>query len=189
MFASLSWVPKTITGNSSPHGRGAVHYAFNSYPQQGVNNIIVLNSGGGISRQAPGDYLLYNDVWGNFNGENYIACEPGTGDISCEPEFCDTTNDNYYLFSTSCCVGEGQNGEDMGAFGVGCWSYVCGDANGDGIINVGDVVYLVSYLYRNGPAPSPVEVGDCNCDGIVNLGDIVYLVNYLYKNGPSPGCP
>ncbi|UCB53610.1 MAG: dockerin type I repeat-containing protein [Candidatus Zixiibacteriota bacterium] len=65
--------------------------------------------------------------------------------------------------------------------------FVRGDANGDGIINVGDIVYLVSYLYKNGPAPSPVEVGDCNCDGIVNVGDIVYLVSYLFKNGPPPG--
>ena len=64
-----------------------------------------------------------------------------------------------------------------------------GDANADGIIDVGDIVYLVSYLYKNGPAPSPVEAGDCNCDGIVNVGDVVYLVSYLYKNGPAPGCP
>ena len=64
-----------------------------------------------------------------------------------------------------------------------------GDANGDGIIDVGDVVYLVSYLYRNGPAPDPLEAGDANCDAIVNVGDVVYLVSYLYKGGPPPGCP
>ena len=64
-----------------------------------------------------------------------------------------------------------------------------GDANGDGIINVGDVVYLVSYLYKNGPAPSPIDAGDCNCDDIVNVGDVVYLVSYLYRGGPPPGCP
>jgi len=67
--------------------------------------------------------------------------------------------------------------------------YLRGDANQDGIINVGDIVYLVSYLYKNGPTPSPVWVGDCNCDEIVNVGDIVYLVSYLYKGGPAPGCP
>jgi hypothetical protein len=67
--------------------------------------------------------------------------------------------------------------------------YLRGDANQDGIINVGDIVYLVSYLYKNGPAPTPVWVGDCNCDEIVNVGDIVYLVSYLYKGGPAPGCP
>ena len=66
--------------------------------------------------------------------------------------------------------------------------YLRGDANQDGIINVGDIVYLVSYLYKNGPAPAPVWVGDCNCDEIVNVGDVVFLVSYLYKGGPEPSC-
>jgi len=67
-------------------------------------------------------------------------------------------------------------------------THVPGDANGDGSVNVGDVVYLVSYLYRNGPAPSPEDAGDANCDGPINVGDVVYLVSYLYRDGPPPGC-
>jgi hypothetical protein len=63
-----------------------------------------------------------------------------------------------------------------------------GDANGDGIVNVGDIVYLVSYLYKGGPEPTPEEAGDVNRDGIINVGDIVYLVSYLYKGGPPPAC-
>ena len=63
-----------------------------------------------------------------------------------------------------------------------------GDANGDGIVNVGDIVYLVSYLYKAGPEPTPEEAGDVNLDGIINVGDIVYLVSYLYKGGPPPAC-
>jgi hypothetical protein len=66
---------------------------------------------------------------------------------------------------------------------------VRGDANGDGIIDVGDVVYLITYLYRGGPEPNPPAVGDVNCDGTVDLGDVVYLISYLYKGGPLPGCP
>ncbi|MCK4223839.1 MAG: C10 family peptidase [candidate division Zixibacteria bacterium] len=63
-----------------------------------------------------------------------------------------------------------------------------GDANSDEVIDLGDVVYLINYLYRNGPAPNPLWTGDANCDGIVDLGDLVYLINYLYKGGPPPGC-
>jgi len=64
----------------------------------------------------------------------------------------------------------------------------CGDANNDGIVNVGDVVYLINYLYKNGPTPLPTTcAGDCTGDGIVNVGDVVYLINYLFKGGPTPG--
>jgi hypothetical protein len=63
-----------------------------------------------------------------------------------------------------------------------------GDVNADGIINVGDVVYLVNYLYRSGVEPCPVEAGDVTSDGIVNVGDVVYLVNYLYRGGDPPAC-
>jgi len=63
-----------------------------------------------------------------------------------------------------------------------------GDANGDGVIDLGDVLYVISYLYKGGPAPDPFEAGDCDCDGIVDLGDVLYLISYLYKGGPAPGC-
>jgi M6 family metalloprotease-like protein len=66
--------------------------------------------------------------------------------------------------------------------------FLLGDANGDGAVDVGDVVYLVNYLYRSGPAPDPIEAGDANCDGHVDVGDVVFLVNYLYRGGDPPGC-
>jgi hypothetical protein len=63
----------------------------------------------------------------------------------------------------------------------------CGDVNNDGIVNLGDVVYLITYVYKGGPAPVPLLcVGDVNHDGIVNLGDVVYMITYLYKGGPPP---
>jgi hypothetical protein len=66
--------------------------------------------------------------------------------------------------------------------------YQSGDANGDGSIDGADVVYLLNYLFRGGPAPSPLEAGDCDCDGAVNGEDIVYLLNYLYRGGDPPEC-
>jgi hypothetical protein len=63
-----------------------------------------------------------------------------------------------------------------------------GDANGDGTIGPGDVVFLLNYLYRSGPAPDPMWLGDANSDGAVGPGDVVYLLNYLYRGGPAP-CP
>jgi hypothetical protein len=67
-------------------------------------------------------------------------------------------------------------------------SFVCGDANGDGIIDIGDVVYLINYLYKNSSPPFPIDSADTNCDGVVDVGDVVYLINYLFKGGPPPCC-
>jgi len=61
-----------------------------------------------------------------------------------------------------------------------------GDANGDGQINAGDVVYLIVYLFRGGPPPPTLENGDANGDGVINVADMVYLLNYLFMDGPPP---
>jgi hypothetical protein len=67
-----------------------------------------------------------------------------------------------------------------------------GDVNGDGAINVTDVVYLINYkfLVPPGPAPQPWAAGDVNCDGTINVTDVVYLINFLFlvPPGPPPGC-
>jgi hypothetical protein len=60
-----------------------------------------------------------------------------------------------------------------------------GDANADGQINAGDVVYLILYLFKGGPPPA-LENGDVNGDGVIDLVDVVYLFNYLFQDGPPP---
>jgi hypothetical protein len=67
--------------------------------------------------------------------------------------------------------------------------YLTGDASHDGVIDIGDVVYLINYLYKNGPTPDPLESGDANCDSVVDVSDVVFLINYLFKSGPPPSCP
>ena len=64
--------------------------------------------------------------------------------------------------------------------------YLTGDANHDGVIDLGDVVWLLNYLFKEDDPPDPLEAGDANCDGVVDLGDVVYLLNYLFKGGPPP---
>lgn len=61
-----------------------------------------------------------------------------------------------------------------------------GDANGNGEINAGDVVYLIVYFFRNGPPPPTLEHGDANGDGVIDPGDMIYLINYLFLGGPPP---
>jgi hypothetical protein len=67
--------------------------------------------------------------------------------------------------------------------------YVCGDANGDDEVNVADGVYVINYVFNEGPAPEPIEAGDANCDGELNVADAVYIINYVFSDGDPPCCP
>ncbi len=68
-------------------------------------------------------------------------------------------------------------------------TYLLGDPNGDGRINIGDVTFLTNYIFKQGPWPDPFESGETNCDGNINIGDVVLIVSYLFRGGPPPICP
>jgi len=89
----------------------------------------------------------------------------------------------------------------LSPFVVAMLNFTCGDANGDEGVNIGDVVYLANYVFREsecatnppiGCPPDPYEAGDANCDGTVNIGDAVYLGNVIFRPGspePCANCP
>jgi hypothetical protein len=64
--------------------------------------------------------------------------------------------------------------------------HVCGDANGDCVVNLLDGVYLINYVFKSGAAPDPLCVGDANGDDGTNVGDAIYFINYVFKGGPAP---
>jgi hypothetical protein len=63
-----------------------------------------------------------------------------------------------------------------------------GDANGNGSLDIDDVVYLISYIFSGGPDPTPYSVasGDATCDCTVDIDDVVYLISYIFSGGPPP---
>lgn len=65
-------------------------------------------------------------------------------------------------------------------------TYIRGDANRDKIIDLGDVIYLINFVYKNGPPPDPLPAGDANSDGEVDIVDVFYLIDYLFIGGPLP---
>ncbi len=65
--------------------------------------------------------------------------------------------------------------------------FLVGDANSDGTIDVGDAIYLLNYLFKNGTPPDPQQAGDVNGDQTLDVSDAIYLLNYLFKGGPPPG--
>ncbi|SYZ74284.1 exported hypothetical protein [Candidatus Zixiibacteriota bacterium] len=67
-------------------------------------------------------------------------------------------------------------------------SYVCGDINNDGDLNLSDIIALINYIYKSGSEPNPYEVADINNRAGINIMDIAWLINYLYHDGPTPSC-
>jgi len=68
--------------------------------------------------------------------------------------------------------------------------WICGDIDSDGDgPNIGDLIYLVDYMFNDGPAPTVMDAA--NVDGMngIDVGDLVYLVDYMFNAGPPPNCP
>jgi hypothetical protein len=98
------------------------------------------------------------------------------------------SSDVYSIMSS---VGQSVTGMMQGGGYIlvgGYWTgyYKSGDLNCDGKVELGDVVFLISYLYKFGLPPCLWESGDVTCDQVINLGDLVYLISYLYRGGPPP---
>ncbi len=68
-------------------------------------------------------------------------------------------------------------------------SYICGDANSDGDVNISDAVYIINYIFVGGAAPDPMASAEVNCDGDVNVSDAVYLINHVFVGGTAPCDP
>jgi len=127
----------------------------------------------------------------------HMAWQPYGGEWSQAVEFGDY--EPYYTAPAVEYIGDGIYGcvyADWGAPGRQAYfikrSNCCklaGDANSDGLVNVGDAIYVVNYVFKDGPEPSCMAEGDANADGLVNVGDAIHVVNYVFKDGPDPICP
>ena len=67
---------------------------------------------------------------------------------------------------------------------------LAGDVNLDEQVNILDIINLINYKYKDGPAPGLPKLADPNNDCVINILDIVFLINYKYKDGAEPviGC-
>ena len=126
-----------------------------------------------IKTDGEGD-TLWTGIYGGSGGDSpYDVLQASDG--------------GYLVISASSSYGAGSS--DMYLLKISCFreAVFAGDANGDGEVNIGDVVYLINYLFKQGPSPELPAGSDNNCDQAVNLGDVVYLLNYLFRSGPVPG--
>jgi len=62
-----------------------------------------------------------------------------------------------------------------------------GDVDGTSNITSADIVFLVNFIFKGGPAPVECEAGgDVNCSGDINAADIIRLIGYVFKSGNEP---
>ncbi len=66
--------------------------------------------------------------------------------------------------------------------------FALGDANGDRVVDVADVIYLIAIIFSDGPSPVPPAAGDANCDGTLNVSDITFLIRHIFDLGTAPSC-
>ena len=58
-----------------------------------------------------------------------------------------------------------------------------GDANGDGLVNVSDIVSVINYVLKQPGDNFNRDAADVNSDGEVTVSDAVVIVNIIMKNG------
>ncbi len=196
--SSPTIVSCTISGNKADRGGGVFQLDTSSpYLTRSIAWGNCTSSGEGdewyCDGTNPGNCC--SDVDTSGFGEMCVFfpfCPPESLSISIDPIFfdpqpCDsapTIKGNYCIWWFSQCTPDSSPG--CGLIGGQC--IITGDCNKNGYIDVGDVVYLINYLFKGGPPPNPLWMGNVNCDGVVDVGDIVYLINYLFQGGQPPCC-
>jgi hypothetical protein len=76
--------------------------------------------------------------------------------------------------------------------------YVCGDTDGNEVVDLLDIVFMIDNKFKDGPLPDPIESADVNNDGTFDILDIVHMIDFKFKECPPgagegtcppPNCP
>lgn len=191
-----------VVNNTISHNYGdAIRFFGGSWSFE--NNIISHNEGYGLFTLGGTVYLSHNNIWGNVSGSdtlNYYGLKEDptgkNGNISEDPCFGNPVHENFHLCFNSPCINSGdpnyptppEGGEriDLGALEYTSPDKICGDVNGDGFVDFGDINYLINFLYRMGSVPYTFKMADVNCDDEIDKSDFGYLYKFLYYYGPEP---
>ena len=68
-------------------------------------------------------------------------------------------------------------------------SFLRGDVNSDGKMDIADPINVVNYLFRNGPEPSCDDAADANDDSNVDVTDVMLMINHQFRAGEAPSAP
>ena len=68
-------------------------------------------------------------------------------------------------------------------------SFVRGDSNGDGSMDLSDAVFILIALFNDGRNPACDDSADSNDSGGLDITDGVFLLDALFRGGPGPPPP
>jgi len=106
--------------------------------------------------------------------------DPGVSGTSFIDTTIDGTSDYEYLVIAE---------DASGNYSPVLSSVICGDVNGSGgdtPVDIDDVVYLLDYIFADGPVPDPLESGDANCSGAIDIDDVIYILSYVFLDDHAP---
>jgi hypothetical protein len=183
----------TMVSNSATVG-SAIYVVTNAALRVDFCIIASNYSGGAVHVESHCNAIVScSDLHDNVGG-NWSGCIAEFGEISscfsADPMFCDAENRDYHLSVLSpCAPGNNRCQTLIGARGVNCGTFVCGDVDLDGELTEADLEALMQDYYSlTRPPYYPTPVADMNCDGIIDIGDLIRLAGYFYGYGPDPCC-
>ena len=98
------------------------------------------------------------------------------------------SRENLHFIQASAYDGSGNQGEAVLLLKNDCSAAIVpGDVNGDGLVNPGDLIFLINFVYmESAPPPKGDEAANINGDNLIDLSDVMYLYRYLFLGGPAP---
>jgi hypothetical protein len=68
-------------------------------------------------------------------------------------------------------------------------SFIRGDANDDGTVDLSDGIAVLLHLFAGGSALECEDHGDADDNGSLNVTDALVILNYLFRGGTAPRAP
>ncbi|SYZ72438.1 exported hypothetical protein [Candidatus Zixiibacteriota bacterium] len=147
-----------------------------------------------------GSQFYYNSVWHDIDavftlmGYSYTVTRNligtdlnGADGWSFDWNSTPLTKDSLYFVTATATDATGRIGATTMLTQYGCKTYIKGDYNDDGLVNIGDAIMLINYVYKKGAAPiGGAYRADANCSGTIDLADIIYVIKYIYSQGTQP---
>jgi len=136
---------------------GCVNGACNAQNQ--TNQSCTNECTGSGSKECSGNYA---QTCGNYDNDTCLEWNTGT--------YC------QYGCTNGECNTQNQTGQNQ----TGNVTFIRGDINNNRIVDIGDAIFLQSFLFSNGTKPSCYDAADANDNGILEIGDSIYILQFLF---------